>query len=384
MSHAKPFSAAASRDVADPSLDTEEMTDELLSPEGAPMMVNSEDLFEAPTPDAAPSGEADGEDTQVDAVPVSLGAADGDEAGRDDAMVVGDDGVIGELPPPSRQDIDLPVEVIVARSGRTDDYLRKWRTTSVDRKSDWEAEQAVALELAAQRRGWFYLGAAGGVAIVLLGFCGLLATGVIGAAGVAVAQGGGASRAVAPAAPASTKVETVVLAAAPAAGPTPPEAAPERPEVAPTVALAEPVEAVPAAVPELPAPVAEAKVTREPKEPVAAPEAVAPVRAVVTRTGAGAPTVVADGTTWTEGRFRWAGALVVEDDVELAWFDAAGREVLDRVACTGRDGEAFRCLSGRSPKRIGWALDQGAEKGTWTVKACRGSDCVDLGTTVVE
>jgi hypothetical protein len=142
-----------------------------------------------------------------------------------------------------------------------------------------------------------------------------------------------------------------------------------------------PVVAAEAVVPVVAAPV-------EPvAEPVAAPVAdPSRARVVLSPEGSadGVPTVLADGATWTEGRFRWAGALVAEEGVELAWFDAKGTEVLDRVACSGRDGDGFRCLSGRSPKRIAWALDQGAERGLWTVRACRDGGCVDLGTTQVD
>jgi len=355
MSHAKPFASSAARDAA--SIDTEEMqTDELIGPDGSPLLENTEDLFEDPTqPPAEPRTEvpeAKEEDTQIDEVPAP-----------DDGVMVEDDHIIGELPPPSDKDIDLSVGDIVARAERTDDYLRRWRTTSVDRKEDWEVTHAKQLELEAQKRGWFYLGAAGGVVTVLLGFCGLLMSGAFDAAPAAVAAPSKAPVAApvveAPALP----VKVVEPVAEPVAAPAVVEAV-----VAPT----EPVE--PEAAP-------------EPAEPVSAPEPVAePTRARVVvdgRSDAG-PTVLSDGTTWTEGRFRWAGALVAESDVELAWFDAAGREVLDRVACAGRDGDGYRCLSGRSPKRISWALSQGAEAGLWTVKACQGDVCTTLGTTQVE
>jgi len=361
MSHAKPFASSAARDTA--SIDTEEMqTDELIGPDGSPLLENTEDLFEDPSqPPAEPRTgvpEAKEEDTQIDEVPTP-----------DDAVVVDEDDIIGELPPPSDKDIDLSVGDIVARAERTDDFLRRWRTTSVDRKEDWEVAHAKQLELEAQKRGWFYLGAAGGVVTVLVGFCGLLMSGAFDTAPVAVAAPSKAPVAAPVDAIPAPPVKVVEPVAEPVAAPAVVEAVVEAPK---------PVEPEVATEPEA---------ATEPSEPVAAPEPVAePTRARVVvdgRSDAG-PTVLADGTTWTEGRFRWAGALVAEADVELAWFDAAGREVLDRVACAGRDGDGYRCLSGRSPKRISWALSQGAVAGLWTVKACQGEVCTTLGTTQVD
>ncbi len=367
MSHSQPFGAAVVRDAMEPAVEAEDMTDEQLAADGSPLVPNSEDLFA----DATPSSTAEREvvpdpdqeqDTAIDAVPVP---------DLVDAVMVGDEGTIGELPPPSRADIDLPVGDIVARAERADDYLRKWRSTSVDRSVDWEAKQAAQAQLDAQRRGWFYLGAAGGVTAVLLGFAGLLATGVIGAAGVAVATSASAD---APATKAA--VEAPATAAAAAVEPPAPVAAPVDLPAAPVAAEG---------VADVPEPVEAPVVAAAPVMPVA--EAEAPRARVVLTPNGGAdalPNVVADGSTWVDGGFRWAAALVDEEGVELAWFDSAGQEVLDRVACSGRDGTGYRCLSGRSPKRIAWALEQGAERGLWTVKACRGTSCVVLGTTQVD
>jgi len=368
MSHTQPFGAAAARDALDPALETEDMTDELLTADGRPLVSNSEDLFADATPSTPAEREvvpdsSQEQDTAVDAVPVPELV---------EAVMVDEEGIIGELPPPSRADIDLSVDDIVARAERADDFLRKWRTTSVDRSVDWEAEEAVRMQLEAQRRGWFYLGAAGGVTAVLLGFAGLLATGVVGAAGVAVATSASAD------APATkAPVDAPATAAAVDAPVAAPIERPADPVVAEGVADAPEAVEAPAAAP--------AEAVAVPEKPVA--EAEAPRARVVLTPNGGAdalPKVLADGSTWVDGGFRWAAALVADEGVELAWFDAAGQEVLDRVACSGRDVEGFRCLSGRSPKRIAWALEQGAERGLWTVKACRGAGCVVLGTTQVD
>ena len=129
--------------------------------------------------------------------------------------------------------------------------------------------------------------------------------------------------------------------------------------------VAEPVvEAVAEPVVEAVAPVAEAPAAIPPAPP-------APPAGALDVTGV---------KTWSTASYAWAVADVARDDVELAWFDAAGAEALDRVACNVRVADGWQCKSGRSVRRITHALGQGAQPGTWTVKACQGGACSDLGT----
>jgi hypothetical protein len=254
----------------------------------------------------------------------------------------GSDAVIGELPPVSLEDRDLSVEDIVQRAARTDDYLRRWRTESVDRRADWEAAEAERLAEEAVRQGWFRLGAAGGLfAAVCLAGIGLWMT------------GSGSTEVV----PEVRTADAPVVAAVEAA---PVEAAPV--EAAPVEAA--PVEAAPAVQEPVVEPVEE-PVVEAAEEPVAAPVAQGPQ--------------VIDGKVWTSGSYAWAEAFVAAPGAELAWFDRTGAEALDRVACDGVVDGGFKCYSGRSHARMAYAIDQGAAPGEWTVKVCQGADCTALG-----
>lgn len=251
----------------------------------------------------------------------------------------GTDDVLGELPPVSIEDRDLSVQDIVARAERADDHLRKWRSESVERRAQWEAEEAVRLQEEAAKRGTFYLGGAVG----LLGMVCLTAVGLwLGGAWEAAPQ---------------QVVEAATVEAAPV------EVAPV--EVAPMVVEAAPVDD--AVVEEAPLDDAVAEAVAV-EEPVAEP-AVAEV----------GPTL-GEASVWSSGAFAWTEAVVAESGVQLAWFDASGAEALDRVACDGVVRAGFKCYSGRSARRIGYALDAGAAPGTWTVKACQGADCTAVGT----
>lgn len=241
---------------------------------------------------------------------------------------VGTEDVTDVTTPVSVEDRVVSPEEVVQRASRTDGYLQQWRETSVNRRSAWDDAEAERLEVEAAQRGWFLLGGAAGL---------------VTAVGIAALwlwqQPVEAVPVVVEAAPAPVAVE-----AAPVPAPVAVEAAP-----APVEAVPAPVEAEPAPVEAAPAP--------------SGPE-------------------VQGARTWWSGDFAWAEA-VVPVGTEMAWFDAGGNEVLDRVACDGRVADGFKCYAGRSRGRIALALAEGAQAGGWTVSACQGADCTPIGAVEV-
>ena len=109
-------------------------------PAGTSLIENSDDLFvqpEALSPEEAtveplPEAALESMDAE-DVIACGDGLADGSE---DAPLGVG----------------ELAVDDIVMRAERTDDFLRKWRTTSVDRKAEWEVQDAAARQQAVLER----------------------------------------------------------------------------------------------------------------------------------------------------------------------------------------------------------------------------------------
>jgi hypothetical protein len=84
-----------------------------------------------------------------------------------------------------------------------------------------------------------------------------------------------------------------------------------------------------------------------------------------------------DDTEWIQ--FDYA----MQAPVFLQWSDETGATALNSLECTNKlRGGLRRCYIGRSHGRIGIALDQGVQPGTWNVEACtqpEGGICMDLG-----
>ncbi len=89
-----------------------------------------------------------------------------------------------------------------------------------------------------------------------------------------------------------------------------------------------------------------------------------------------------DDTEWIQ--FDYA----MQAPVYLQWTDETGATALNSLECTNKlRGGLRRCYIGRSHGRIGIALDQGVQPGTWNIQACtqpEGGICMDLGDFTVQ
>ncbi len=229
------------------------------------------------------------------------------------------------------------------RMNRVDAALRGWRTETVDRRTAWDAEQAV-LEADMLARRKRFLTTTGAVTAVVA-FSGLALFAVFGSGfgGLGSATAGSGTPVVPPSAPELASIGTGAVLA--------PDREEER--VGPEDAGAGTDSAGEAS-----------------SEPVAA---------------ASTLDLVGEVLTWRDHGQLWIQLDYRGSDVELAWLDGAGNEVLERTPCLYDVSPGVRrCYVGRTARRLAMAREDGAVAGTWSTQACQDGSCSTVARWDVE
>jgi hypothetical protein len=217
------------------------------------------------------------------------------------------------------------------RLNRVDAALRGWRTETVDRRAAWDAEQAILhAEQRERRRRVLTLSTAVGSVVALA------ATGLFAAFGGFTSSAAGSGAPVLP--PSAPELSSIA---------TGPVLAPDRDEqhVGPAV-----------------------------EQPPGAADA-------------DPSTLQLEGEvlTWREQGQLWIQLDYRGADLELAWLDGAGNEVLERTSCLYDVAPGVRrCYIGRTARRIVMAREAGAVAGTWTTQACQSGTCATVAQWDVE
>jgi len=83
---------------------------------------------------------------------------------------------------------------------------------------------------------------------------------------------------------------------------------------------------------------------------------------------------------WSTTTYEWVEFTVATADrVRIHWFDSAGVEALESMACSTVANRARTCRAGRSRSRIATARAAGAAPGPWSVRACSAEGCTEVG-----